>query len=913
MSTPQPIRLPFPIRGLDEYSSVTDQPQQTSADLLNVVAIDPVEGRGRGGQRPSTELHVTSPIDGAAVPYSPIQDTNHITGPNFTAASGANQLVINNPASAAWGLMSAAGALAVSGGTDAHLYQMSTWDRDNNYIVCTRSSSTATTVDFQKFDVTGAAQWTSALSVTHGSSSSSVPPVAGMAVIGPHLFVLFNGSGAYDNAIYRYYVADGTAVDSGAWASKGGNITGDVFETHNANYLAASGGYLGVVTSDGVIGTDASVKLVLDVLNPVTSDVISSTEVQTVSGGPDASDLMNCYGIEGDGAGSFFISGTNYDDSAGSGTQFLEYRTSSGTAETNWSSPITLAIAGPTATQANDIAYDAVNNRLGCVGGDVLGTGFSLVVYDAADQSKDHEKDANSTVTWERIVASSDGGFRLAVNAAGDNIIALNSTITADGDDTDVAWTYDAAESDQDEPLSINTGYAVSLDEDAPRDSRIITVAGGSVYETDGDANTVTAVTSGADALNVAAARVYSTAFFNNIFYADGKSTKYYNSSTKAMTTWTLTAGSLPSATVNQETQRCRLVVSQGARVWLSGLPGDSHNWFASAMTDAFDFDYSPATTCETQAVAGSASDAGKTQDSITSLMPWDNDYLLFGMDHSLGLMMGNPAGGGRIDMLTDITGVVWGRGFSIHPDRSMWFIGSRGGLYRMGAGERLPQRITSTRIDERLADIDLKDMIVEMEWDDRMQGFLIAFTPRDLITATTHYFYDLRNDAWFPWKFAGTRHDPRVLHMFDGDDPNDRVMLLGCGDGYLRKLDYDGTADEDTDASFTAINSYVMIGPLQDAESIPLILNELSAVLDNSSSPVTFTIHVGDSAEEALAAPSSGGGTFTSGKNRSFRIRHKGHAMFIKLTNSANSQTWALERVQAAVSRTSQKFARQF
>jgi hypothetical protein len=288
--------------------------------------------------------------------------------------------------------------------------------------------------------------------------------------------------------------------------------------------------------------------------------------------------------------------------------------------------------------------------------------------------------------------------------------------------------------------------------------------------------------------------------------------------------------------------------------------------------------------------------------------MPWDNDYLLFGMDHSIGMMAGNPAGGGRFDMLSDITGVVWGREFSIHPDRSMWFIGSRGGLYRLGSGNRIPERISSTQIDERLADIDLKNMIVEMQWDDRMQGFLVAFTPRDLVTATTHYFYDVRNNAWFPWKFAGTRHDPRVLHLFDGDDPDDRVLLLGCGDGYLRKMDYDGTSDDST-----AIDSYVMIGPIQDTDSVPLLLSELSAVLDNSSSPMTYSIHVGDSAEGALAAGQFSAGQFTSGRNYSHRSPVTGHSMFIKLRNSSNNQTWALERVQAVVQQTSPKHSRVF
>ena len=213
---------------------------------------------------------------------------------------------------------------------------------------------------------------------------------------------------------------------------------------------------------------------------------------------------------------------------------------------------------------------------------------------------------------------------------------------------------------------------------------------------------------------------------------------------------------------------------------------------------------------------------------------------------------------------------------------------------------------MSSTTVDERLADLDLASTIIRLQWDDRMQGLVIALTPTDRTSETTHYYFDARNTAWFPWKFAQQDHNPKVIYLFDGDAVADRVMLLGSWDGYLRALDYDGTADDGT-----AIDSYVMVGPIQTPEMVPALLTGLTTTLGSASSDVTWSLHVGDSAEEAKNAAAIGGGTFGAGKNRWSRYRCSAHSMFLKLQNNSNSQTWQLESIQATVRNTSRNFAR--
>jgi len=890
------IRLGFPYRGLSEYDAVTDQPGETSPSLENVLAVDPVAGRRRGGQRPGIQKFVTGQINGD----SSVQDINHLTGPNLTPASGAGQLVVANPAASPWSLITNLGVADNGPGTG--LYQSSCWDSSGNVYLATRPDATSTSVTIIKYNLAQDAQWTA--TVVHGSSSSTIPPVAGMVVIGSRLFIYWDGdaAGAYSDVIYRYYTSTGTQIDDGAWA---GAVTGTPFQTHDGHYLAASGGLLGVVSTVGVAGAD-DLKLVLDVLNPESASTISSTEVQTVTDDGNASDTMDCYALQGDSTGNFFISGIKYDASGPTYTSFIEYRDSAGVAVSGWSTPLTST--GGATEYASGIAYDATNDRLAAVGPNVLGTGYSFVVYAGSNQAVAKSMDPTDTdtgTTWtelRRVYADSTGGFRVTRNDNTKNIAMVNADL-----DTQVAWWATVAGDDQDKPLSINTTFVVLVDGLRPRDTRLLVAAGGSVARVDRVTNTAVIVTAGTDSLSASAPRIFSSVFYPNLYYADGESTAYYNSATGFIDDWTnhLMAGDLP---VDANGKRHTLIANSGARLVLAGVAGDPQSWFMSALNNALDFDYSPETTSATQAVSGNSSDAGNMQDVINCLMPWERDYLVIGMDNSIAQLTGNPAAGGRFDRISDVTGVAWGRPYSQHPDKSLWFIGSRGGLYRMGLGDRNPERISSTSIDERLADTDMANTLIEMEWDDRLQGFLIVFTPLDQTTAAVHYLFDTRNKAWFPWRHATASHNPKCLHLLDGDDPLDRTLLLGSWDGYVRSVSYDSDDDDGT-----AIDSYVLIGPLQMEEMIPILLTGLSGVLSNTAANVTFSVHAGDSAEEALAATAVYSGILGAGRNRWSRRRVTGHSIYVKLQNSVLDETWAMEAIHVTVAQTSEQFAKVF
>ncbi len=438
---------------------------------------------------------------------------------------------------------------------------------------------------------------------------------------------------------------------------------------------------------------------------------------------------------------------------------------------------------------------------------------------------------------------------------------------------------------------------------DITRSIKTTVVVDGDVYVLTSSAATL--ATGGNNAL-ANDALVFSQAAFGKIYFVDGTNYKVFDPSSDTVSTWTASnGGTLPIS----GSDTARLICLWGGRIVLAGVAGDEHNYFMSEQGDPLDFDYSPATITDTQAVAGNNGPAGLIGDVIQTLLPYSDDLLLFGCDHSIYQMAGNPMAGGRVDTITNTVGMAWGRPWCKNDVGVIYFFGSRGGVYRMAPGN-YPERITETRIDERLAEIDVSTHVVKLTWNDRKQGVDVWVSPLNAATATTHYFYDERADAWLPTTFDNANHNPLAVHVFDGDDPDDRVTLLGTRDGYILKDDLAALDDDGT-----AIDSYVYLGPLLAGGGADrFLLDELQATLGVGSGDVTFEVFDGDSAEAAYNKTSPRfTGTWSAGRNRSDRRRAVGHAIYLKLSHDTSGEGWSMEQLLAAIRETGPRRGRDF
>lgn len=384
---------------------------------------------------------------------------------------------------------------------------------------------------------------------------------------------------------------------------------------------------------------------------------------------------------------------------------------------------------------------------------------------------------------------------------------------------------------------------------------------------------------------------VRSTCHNQIMYFADGVNRVKYTPATNILSLWTPTAGAFPEdASGNYPT----LICTWRGRIVQSGIEDDPHNWFMTASDGPTDWNYGDPASPPTMAVAGNNAPQGLIGDVVTALLPYTDDMLFFGGDQQIWLMRGDPMAGGQLDCITRAVGMAYGDSWTMDPYGVVYFVSNEPAVYRMEprAGG-LPQRI-SQGIDPELADINTGEYALHCQWSRREQELKVFITKTDEPEETTHWAWEQRTGAWFPDEFANKNHNPLVSCTFDGNEASDRVLLIGCWDGFVRAFDHDALNDDGYD-----IESEVWIGPLVTKDLDELMLKELQAVLGTGSGQVTFAIHLGATAEAARSSTSVYSGTWTAGRNPAEFLRRSNHAIFVKITST---KRWALEQIRACV-----------
>lgn len=422
----------------------------------------------------------------------------------------------------------------------------------------------------------------------------------------------------------------------------------------------------------------------------------------------------------------------------------------------------------------------------------------------------------------------------------------------------------------------------------------LVAVADGNVYTASPDDVIYTAAinaTANTPPLNVTGL-CYSAANNQKLFIVDGENMVFYDPPTDTVFPWVASAGSLP---IDSDGNRPRGITTWRGRTVLWGLPKDPQNWFMSRVATPTDFDYSPASTSATQAVAGNNAPAGFIGDVINTAIPYSDDVLIWGGDSSIYLMAGDPMAGGQIDRVTGAIGMAWGRPWCVDPYGTIYFFSTRPGVYSMIPGQE-PQRI-SQGIEQLILDIDTGSNVILLLWNDRLQGLHVFVTPLTVPGETTHFFWEQRTQAWQPDRFASPNFDPLCACIFDGNNPGDRVPLIGCWDGYIRRIDHEATQDD-----YLEIPSFVLIGPIDTPNQDVVHLYDLQAILGETSGDVTYEIFVGETAESALDRPAIRSGVWKAGHNPLTYIDVAGRAIYIKLSST---DKWAMENIRAKVAST--------
>jgi hypothetical protein len=354
----------------------------------------------------------------------------------------------------------------------------------------------------------------------------------------------------------------------------------------------------------------------------------------------------------------------------------------------------------------------------------------------------------------------------------------------------------------------------------------------------------------------------------------------------------------------------CSLICVYRGRIVVAAGEGQEHMWYMSRQFDPTDWDSGSDLEDQQRPMFGSLAEVGGGNQPITALIPFSDDYLVMGCQRSLWIMRGDPAAGGVIDSISDEVGVVSAQAWCQSPANELYFL-SHDGVYRLPPGANVyASPMSDNVVPDRLKNIDPESVRIRMAYDHDADGINLFLTGIDAGRGSYHWFIDTKNGGYWPM----TLHedfDPFSYIQRASNTTFDRGLLLGCRDGFIRRLD--PLAWRDGDRRISADNyesvaetSEVWIGPVKMADGNDLdgIMTQLVATLGATSSSVEWELFTGNSAEEAFMSSAVASGTFSSGYNYRAWPQRRGSVFYLRLFRDSGTASitghWAVETVQA-------------
>lgn len=433
-----------------------------------------------------------------------------------------------------------------------------------------------------------------------------------------------------------------------------------------------------------------------------------------------------------------------------------------------------------------------------------------------------------------------------------------------------------------------------TITDDSPRTLQVLAVAGGTIKKKSGSS---WATPTGGVTLDSNLRFISAASGFDAVYFADGETYVKYDpngdSGNGSVETWRATVGRLPA--------RCKLITIWNNRLVLARGSDDPFNWYMSRAGDFEDWDFFPFPADVGQAIAGNNAPAGLSPDIINAVVPYSDDLLIIGGDRSIWRMTGDPADGGRWDLVSDITGMAFGQAWCKSPEGILFFMGSRGGVFSYAPGGQ-PVEISNAFIRERLAVLDFSANRVQLAWNDRERCLMVFIMPTNT-SAPTNYIYDLDNGGWWPFDFSTTAvtadQVPNCVHVIDGDASSDRLILIGTHIGYVWYWDVSADSDDDGNSNYV-IDADIYMGPYVPFPDGEARVTKVYSVLGASSANVTLSVYGSDSPDFGDIGSAKLTGTLSSNRTAPVNGRARGHAIWFRLQNNTASQRCQVESLRA-------------
>lgn len=434
----------------------------------------------------------------------------------------------------------------------------------------------------------------------------------------------------------------------------------------------------------------------------------------------------------------------------------------------------------------------------------------------------------------------------------------------------------------------------------SPRQVTYLAVCNGVLYRVAKGAAGV-AVSGGGD-LEASSPWIRMLTYRSKVYVFDGVRYGVYDPKTDEVEEWKVEQGGrLPAG--------AKLGCVWNGRIVLARTADDPHNLYMSARGNPDDWDTDPAVLSPLAAFSGSGSGNlhFRKHDLVNTLIPVRDDWLIVGGDSSVHRLTGDPGGQGQLDLLSDSEGLAFGGSWCKDPVGNVFVMGVNGGVYRFGVDGSMTA-LNEHNIERRLQDIDQSVFDIVMEWNIRFDGLHLYVVPKTDSGAvlSTHYWYDSKYDGWWPDTFADASVQPTCVATFDGDDPEDRIMAVGCEDGYVRFEDEDTYDDGDY-----PIHSRVFQGPLiPSGAPVDVKFSHLDATLDSRLGSVQVQVYVGEVADFRGDRPLRSW-ELQPGRSGYLMFKARGAQAWTCLNDATPGNTWALEQLNIRTYRAGRKRVR--
>jgi len=181
-----------------------------------------------------------------------------------------------------------------------------------------------------------------------------------------------------------------------------------------------------------------------------------------------------------------------------------------------------------------------------------------------------------------------------------------------------------------------------------------------------------------------------------------------------------------------------RAVCVYRRRIVVGGTLSNPYNWYMSRVDDPLDWDY-------TQTDMSAAVSGPRVGDTITAVVPLQNDYLLMASRHSLFLFSGDPMAGGTMDVLSEDVGIHSRFSWCIDDRRTVYFSNGHD-VFFFNTTEGL-QELSSGVVPDMFKEIE-QPYDIAMSFDPDNKG---VYAIQSGVQDSRMWFFDFRTAGIFP------------------------------------------------------------------------------------------------------------------------------------------------------------------